>query len=75
MKKLAAVLLLTLAVFAAVVGSPLFSRESAEVGLWQILRYTMGVDSLSGSALTAADANGDGLITLSDALYFALKEG
>lgn len=75
MKKIIAVLLLAVAGFAAFIGSPLFLAETDDVGVWQIVRYTMGVDSLSGTALFAADADGDGLITLNDALLLALKEG
>jgi hypothetical protein len=75
MKKLIAVLLLAVAGFAAFIGSPLFRAETENVGAWQILRYTMGVDSLEGTALFAADADGDGIITLNDALLLALTGG
>ncbi len=75
MKKLIAILLLVAAGFAVFIGSPLFRAESDSVGVWQIMRYTMGVESLGGTALFAADTDGDGLITLADALQLALKEG
>lgn len=75
MKKIIAVLLLAVAGFAALIGSPLFRAETDEVSIWQIMRYTMGVDSLEGTALFAADTDGDGLITLGDALFLALKGG
>lgn len=76
MKKFVAVLLLAIACFSVFIGSPLFKQNAEEQsGVWQIVRYTMGADSLSGSALIAADADGDGCITLSDALQRALKAG
>lgn len=75
MKRLLAILLLAVACFAFFIGSPLFPRKTSGVGAWQIIRYTMGADSLDGTAIFAADTDGDGLITLSDALQLALKAG
>lgn len=75
MKRFVAILLLAAACFAAFIGSPLFPAESGGVGVWQIVRYTMGVESLNGADIFAADTDGDGLITLSDAVRLALKAG
>ena len=75
MKKLLAILLLAIAGFAAFIGSPLFDGDAEQPGAWRIVRYTMGGGSLEDAELFAADVDGDGLITLQDALLIAAKEG
>ena len=74
MKKCIAILLLAAAGFAVFIGSPLFPKTAAAPGAWQVVRYTMGAGGLDGADIFAADADGDGRITLSDAVRHALRE-
>ena len=76
MKKLLAVLLLAIAGFAAFIGSPLLDNAAPSAGpvsAWQVVRYTLGCDSIQGANLFAADMDGDGAITLQDALLIAAE--